>query len=66
MVYSSESKPAAAASSWLSKWWKKDSAPGPIKANLGEETAFYYDKDLKRWINKKVKNFRLIVTILLT
>ncbi|WFD23431.1 hypothetical protein MEQU1_002121 [Malassezia equina] len=23
------------------------------KAHLGEETSFYYDKDLKRWINKK-------------
>ena len=24
------------------------------KAHLGEETAFYYDKELKRWVNKKV------------
>jgi len=23
------------------------------KAHLGEETSFYYDKDLKRWVNKK-------------
>jgi hypothetical protein len=44
----------AATGSWLSKWWKKDSAPGPVKANLGDETAFYYDKELKRWVNKKV------------
>lgn len=21
---------------------------------MGEETAFYYDKELKRWVNKKV------------
>ncbi|KAI6166996.1 Sec23-binding domain of Sec16-domain-containing protein [Pisolithus thermaeus] len=28
-------------------------APGPVKANLGEETSFYYDKELKRWVNKK-------------
>ncbi|KAL0581708.1 hypothetical protein V5O48_000290 [Marasmius crinis-equi] len=49
--------PAAGASngSWLSRWWKRDSStpgPGPVKANLGEETSFYYDKDLKRWVNK--------------
>jgi hypothetical protein len=25
----------------------------PIKAKLGEESSFYYDPDLKRWINKK-------------
>ncbi|KAJ7219322.1 Sec23-binding domain of Sec16-domain-containing protein, partial [Mycena pura] len=46
--------PAAASSSWFGRWWKRsDSTPGPIKANLGEETAFYYDKELKRWVNKK-------------
>lgn len=38
--------------SWLSRWWKKEGT-GPIKANLGEETAFYYDKELKKWVNKK-------------
>ncbi|KAG5642961.1 hypothetical protein DXG03_001843 [Asterophora parasitica] len=44
----------AAAGGWLSRWWKKsDAAPGPVKASLGEESAFYYDKDLKRWVNKK-------------
>ncbi|KNE63094.1 hypothetical protein AMAG_08262 [Allomyces macrogynus ATCC 38327] len=26
---------------------------GPVKANLGEENSFYYDKELKRWVNKK-------------
>lgn len=44
-------------SSWLSRWWYRSSdnvTPGPIKANLGEETSFYYDKELKRWVNKKV------------
>lgn len=48
--------PAASSSSWLGRWWKKDTAaaPGPIKASLGEETSFVYDKDLKRWVNKKV------------
>ncbi|KAG6818100.1 hypothetical protein H0H87_000004 [Tephrocybe sp. NHM501043] len=41
-------------SGWLSRWWKKsDASPGPVKASLGEESAFYYDKDLKRWVNKK-------------
>ncbi|KAL4402330.1 COPII vesicle coating protein [Malassezia pachydermatis] len=24
-----------------------------VKAHLGEETSFYYDKELKRWVNKK-------------
>ncbi|KAG6814357.1 hypothetical protein H0H92_010943 [Tricholoma furcatifolium] len=41
-------------SGWFSRWWKKgDAPPGPVKASLGEESAFYYDKDLKRWVNKK-------------
>lgn len=42
---------------WLSGWWgKKDpSMPtsGPIKAKLGEENSFYYDEELKKWVNKK-------------
>lgn len=52
--------------SWFGKLWggKKEptppatpGAPGaPIKAKLGEESAFYYDKDLKKWVNKKVRN----------
>lgn len=25
----------------------------PIKAKLGEESSFYYDKELKRWVNSK-------------
>lgn len=44
----------ASAGSWLSRLWKRSDAPGPIKASLGEETSFYYDKELKRWVNKKV------------
>ena len=24
-----------------------------VRAHLGEETSFYYDKELKRWVNKK-------------
>lgn len=44
----------AATSSWLGRFWKRsETAPGPIKASLGQESAFYYDKDLKRWVNKK-------------
>ncbi|KAF9246504.1 Sec23-binding domain of Sec16-domain-containing protein [Melanogaster broomeanus] len=47
-------QPAAASTgSWLSKLWKRSDTPGPIKASLGEETSFYYDKELKRWVNKK-------------
>jgi hypothetical protein len=31
--------------------------PGkPIKAKLGEESSFYYDAELKRWVNKKDKD----------
>lgn len=49
----------------LGGWFKKgsmDSTPAsspqsqpgkPIKAKLGEESSFYYDPDLKRWVNKK-------------
>jgi hypothetical protein len=50
-------KEAAAAKKggWLSGWFKKDQSagPGPIKAKLGEESSFYYDTDLKKWVNKK-------------
>ena len=41
--------------SFFTRWFKRDgSTPGPVKASLGEETSFYYDKDLKKWVNKKV------------
>lgn len=48
--------PAASGGSWLGRWWKKSDSttPGPIKASLGEESAFYYDKEQKRWVNRKV------------
>ncbi|USP80886.1 uncharacterized protein yc1106_08160 [Curvularia clavata] len=50
-------KEAAAAKKggWLSGWFKKDAnaGPGPIKAKLGEESSFYYDTDLGKWVNKK-------------
>ncbi|CAG8296949.1 unnamed protein product [Penicillium nalgiovense] len=44
---------------WFGGWFggaKKEensSGGGPIRAKLGEESSFYYDKDLKKWINKK-------------
>ena len=43
---------------WFGSWFKRgasDGAPsqGPIKAKLGEENSFYYDPNLKKWINKK-------------
>ncbi|KAG1808528.1 hypothetical protein EV424DRAFT_1269760, partial [Suillus variegatus] len=44
---------SAAPSSWLGRFWKRfETAPGPIKASLGDQSAFYYDKDLKCWVNK--------------
>ncbi|KAE9391652.1 hypothetical protein BT96DRAFT_888541 [Gymnopus androsaceus JB14] len=43
---------APASGSWLSRLWKRDST-GPVKASLGEESSFYYDANLKKWVNKK-------------
>ncbi|KAH9856978.1 Sec23-binding domain of Sec16-domain-containing protein [Lenzites betulinus] len=46
----------APSSGWLSRLWKRNepmpTAAAPVKANLGEESSFYYDKELKRWVNK--------------
>ncbi|KAI0797906.1 Sec23-binding domain of Sec16-domain-containing protein [Abortiporus biennis] len=41
---------AAPSAGWFSRLWKRES--GPVKANLGEQTSFYYDENLKRWVNK--------------
>ena len=51
----SSSKKAGGGGGWLSGWFKKDpnAAPGPIKAKLGEESSFYYDPNLGKWVNKK-------------
>ena len=49
-----ESKPSQQSTSWLSRWWNKEGSKGPVKATLGEESSFVYDKELKRWVNKKV------------
>jgi len=49
---------------WFGGWFggKKDpngggglgqQPPGPIEAKLGEKSSFYYDTELKKWVNKK-------------
>ena len=51
----------ASGGGWLGGWFgggkaKKESAKPETKAHqvhMGEENAFYYDKDLKKWVNKK-------------
>ncbi|KAL9625331.1 MAG: hypothetical protein Q9160_000394 [Pyrenula sp. 1 TL-2023] len=54
-------------SSWFGSWFKgndddlnKSSDPAPggkvIRAKLGEESSFYYDPDLKKWVNRKDPN----------
>ncbi|OBZ75118.1 hypothetical protein A0H81_04206 [Grifola frondosa] len=47
-------KPTASGG-WLniSRLWKRnETTPSAVKANLGEQSSFYYDKELKRWVNK--------------
>ncbi|KAL3471782.1 Sec23-binding domain of Sec16-domain-containing protein [Aspergillus californicus] len=56
-------KAAPAKGSWWFSGWMKggnkeeansNAAAGkPIRAKLGEESSFYYDKDLNKWVNKK-------------
>ncbi|KAJ5302339.1 hypothetical protein N7508_007202 [Penicillium antarcticum] len=47
---------------WFGGWFgggKKEEAQtggGPIRAKLGEESSFYYDQNLKKWVNKKDPN----------
>ena len=42
---------------WFGGWFggKKDQmpGPGPVRAKLGEQSSFYFDKDLNKWVNKK-------------
>lgn len=41
---------------WFSGWFrgrKEEDSKKPIRANLGEENSFYYDPELKKWVNKK-------------
>ncbi|KAL8278678.1 hypothetical protein RQP46_008970 [Phenoliferia psychrophenolica] len=46
--------------SWLGGWFKREPSPapgaGPVRANLGEQTSFVFDPELKRWVNKKVRH----------
>lgn len=54
-------RPASQKKGWFGGWWggKKDgesSGGGPIRAKLGEENSFYYDPELKKWVNKKDPN----------
>ncbi|MCJ1447538.1 MAG: vesicle coat component [Stictis urceolatum] len=45
-------------SGWLGGWFSKGNAPAPdsqpkaIKAKLGEQSSFYFDKELGKWVNK--------------
>ena len=50
--------------SWFGRWWRRGDSTtttGPIKASLGEENAFYYDKEQKRWINRKVSGQTIFI-----
>lgn len=38
--------------SWI-RGGKKEQPNAPIRAKLGEKSSFYYDENLKRWVNKK-------------
>ncbi|KAK4505398.1 hypothetical protein PRZ48_003361 [Zasmidium cellare] len=41
---------------WLGGWFggkKDESMPTVHRAKLGEENSFYYDENLKKWVNKK-------------
>ncbi|KAL2828194.1 Sec23-binding domain of Sec16-domain-containing protein [Aspergillus cavernicola] len=56
-------KAAPAKGSWWFTGWMKggkkeemNTAGKPIRAKLGEESSFYYDEELKKWINKKDPN----------
>jgi COPII coat assembly protein SEC16 len=53
-------KPNQQSSSWFTRWWSREGSSGPVKATLGEESSFVYDKELKCWVNKKVR-LRLLV-----
>ncbi|RAL08342.1 COPII coat assembly protein SEC16 [Aspergillus homomorphus CBS 101889] len=52
---------APAKKGWFGGWFggKKEgenAGGGPIRAKLGEESSFYYDTELKKWVNKKDPN----------
>lgn len=52
---SQSERPATASGGWLSRLWKR-SETGPVKANLGDDSAFYYDAEQKRWVNKNASS----------
>ncbi|PWY72321.1 hypothetical protein BO70DRAFT_431701 [Aspergillus heteromorphus CBS 117.55] len=57
-------RPGPAKKGWFGGWFggpKKEgempaTANKPIRAKLGEQSSFYYDTDLKKWVNKKDPN----------
>lgn len=59
-----EPKPNQQSSSWFTRWWNKEGSNGPVKATLGEESSFVYDKELKRWVNRKVRLLLLVLGFL--
>jgi len=49
-------KEAAAKKGWFGGWFGKkegDAEPKAVRAKLGEQSSFYFDKDLNKWVNKK-------------
>jgi len=48
-------KEAAAKKGWFGGWFgkKEGDAPAAVRAKLGEQSSFYFDKDLNKWVNKK-------------
>ncbi|EAS27565.3 COPII coat assembly protein SEC16 [Coccidioides immitis RS] len=38
---------------WFSGWFGKKESGGAVRADLGDENSFYFDKELNRWVNKK-------------
>lgn len=68
-LYTSEcSGERPAAKGWFS-WLGRggdSSKPAPVRAKLGEsKSSFYFDKDLKRWVNGKVRLENKILGILI-
>ncbi|TKX19521.1 COPII coat assembly protein sec16 [Elsinoe australis] len=48
---------AAGKKGWFGGWFggkkEEDLQPKAVRAKLGEENSFYFDKDLGKWVNKK-------------
>lgn len=59
-AHSKEEPKTPATSSWLWRIWNRGGSQsgGAVQASLGnEKSAFYYDKDLKKWVNPNVRVF---------